>query len=642
MARTRNKTGLLKALLRNEAGNTLAIFAAALVPMIAIIGSGIELSRAYMAKTQLQAACDAGALAGRKALAETGEYGNAERTKAANLFRANFDHASYGLGIPNFTSRADTENNVIGTVSIALPTVLMNFFNFDTIDLNANCTAELQIANTDVMFVLDTTGSMRGSRIEGLRAAVRDFHSTLASADIDAETRIRYGFVPYSVTINAHDLISNSQIPSDYFANTGVFQTRRVAFTTAENVVTSTNTTNGSNETNSAKITQSACNTWAVSSSTTGTPPATTVTSGYQLVSWTKTSGSGTSALGTCIRRSFRTTTTYKQIFRITPSSGTTVSTSNKWRYGQVTMNTQGMASLGQVSYVSDVANDAWVDTSGTYDMRQLVTFADGVRGNGFTTANTRWNGCLIERDTVRATSFDPIPSGARDLDIISAPETGVFATQWRVQWPQVTFFRGGIPNVSTTTGAQPVPDLLACPSPMQAFREADMSSTTVPSWMGTYLDGLVAEGFTYHDLGMIWGARLSSPTGILGHIVNDRPEDSANRHIIYMTDGNIDVKPHAYSAYGIEGYENRIAAAGTSETALETLHTRRFSAACQEAKNEGYTIWIIAFGAGTDITDAMRTCSSGGRVFQSTDTAQLRATFAYIASQVADLRLTQ
>ncbi len=29
------------------------------------------------------------------------------------------------------------------------------------------------------------------------------------------------------------------------------------------------------------------------------------------------------------------------------------------------------------------------------------------------------------------------------------------------------------------------------------------------------YADSLVATGSTYHDIGMIWGARISSPDGI-------------------------------------------------------------------------------------------------------------------------------
>ncbi|MFC4255807.1 hypothetical protein GRI97_13280 [Altererythrobacter xixiisoli] len=638
MAPNKNRTGFLPDLLRNEAGNTLAIFAAALVPMLAIIGSGVELSRAYMAKTQLQNACDAGALAGRKALAETGQYGRTEQGKATTMFRANFDHRSYGLGVPNFTTRADDENNVVGTVSVPLPTVIMNFFNFETIDLEANCTAELQIANTDVMFVLDTTGSMAssmsggGTRISGLRDAVRDFHLTLANAQIQPETRIRYGFVPYSTTVNARGLVSAGHMPASFFSSSAPFQTRRVTFSVAENVGTGSNTTTGREETNAQRVTQSACSTWATSSNTTGTPPATTVTSGYQLVSWTRTNFLSTT--GTCIRRSFQTTNTFKQIFRI-------ANPANKWRYEQATVNTTGLAGLGQVAYATDVADTAWVDTAGTYDVRQLAAFGSQ-RSGGITTTNSTWGGCLMERDTVRATSFNPIPAGALDLDINSEPDAGNPGSYWRPMWLDIAYDRNANPYRREQTGTTYYPiDYRACPTEMMAFREVDMTSATVPGWLNTYVNSLRVEGFTYHDVGMIWGARLSSPTGIFADIVDDRPDEQANRHIIYMTDGEMDANRIAYTAYGHEQLENRIAIAGTLDTGpLEAIHALRFRAACQEAKNEGYTIWVIGFG--TTISDDLRNCSSGDRAFFAGNIAQLRSTFSYIASQVADLRLTQ
>ena len=44
----------LRNLLTDTKGNTLAIFAAALVPLVAMIGSGLDLSFAYMARAKLQ------------------------------------------------------------------------------------------------------------------------------------------------------------------------------------------------------------------------------------------------------------------------------------------------------------------------------------------------------------------------------------------------------------------------------------------------------------------------------------------------------------------------------------------------------------------------------------------------------------
>ncbi len=617
--------GILKSLLANEAGNTLAIFAASIVPMIAIIGSGIELSRAYMAKTQLQAACDAGALAGRKAMSETREFNQTVRDRANTMFRANFDPESFEQTQPTFTASADERMNVSGVATLAMPTIIMNFFNFDEIDLTANCTAELQVANTDVMFVLDTTGSMEGTRLQGLRDAVRDFHLTLASADIQPETRIRYGFVPYSMTTNAGGLVADRSLPSSYFTNNGTYATRVGVFNTPVNVETSNNTTYGSNETNSSQITETACNTWAVSSSTTGTAPSDVVTRGYAKVSWTKGSGNKTTT-GTCIRRSYTTTKTYKVIWRFT-----------RWDYRVTNIDTTGLSSGQSVSYVSSASTgSSWVDTQGTYNLRQMAAMNDGVRGGSMTSKSSTWNGCVIERETVQdgTGSFDPIPDGARDLDIISAPQAGIPGSYWQVQWPEVTWLSSGSQVSNSGDGR-------ACPSPMANFHEVELTPNVVPDWLNTYVNGFVAKGFTYHDVGMTWGARLGSPNGIMSSIVNDRPHQPVNRHIVYMTDGAINIIGNGESSYGIEFQQHRIAPAGTDDsTQLEEIHTRRFLAACREARNEGYTIWVIAFGL--PLNNSLRNCASGGRAYTSNNTTELRETFRNIATQVADLRLTQ
>ena len=67
MKRNRASASFMTRLGRDQRGNTIAIVAAAIVPLLGMIGGGIDMSRLYLAKTRLQQACDAGALAGRKA-----------------------------------------------------------------------------------------------------------------------------------------------------------------------------------------------------------------------------------------------------------------------------------------------------------------------------------------------------------------------------------------------------------------------------------------------------------------------------------------------------------------------------------------------------------------------------------------------
>ena len=79
------------ALARDVRGNTLAIMAAALIPLAGLVGGGIDISRMYITKTRLQHACDAGALAGRKSMGG-GVWGTDDNAVAQKFFDANFQN----------------------------------------------------------------------------------------------------------------------------------------------------------------------------------------------------------------------------------------------------------------------------------------------------------------------------------------------------------------------------------------------------------------------------------------------------------------------------------------------------------------------------------------------------------------------
>ncbi|MGI4956614.1 MAG: TadE/TadG family type IV pilus assembly protein, partial [Janthinobacterium lividum] len=74
---------------RDVRGNTLIIMAAALIPMMALAGSSIDISRSYTVKVRLQQACDAGALAARKAM-DGPTLSTAAQSAGASLFNSNF------------------------------------------------------------------------------------------------------------------------------------------------------------------------------------------------------------------------------------------------------------------------------------------------------------------------------------------------------------------------------------------------------------------------------------------------------------------------------------------------------------------------------------------------------------------------
>ena len=82
-------SSLLFRLVRDTRGNALAIFAAALVPLIAMIGSGLDLGIRYMAEAKLQNACDAGVLAGRQAM-QGNDWNKAAKDEAKKFSTSTF------------------------------------------------------------------------------------------------------------------------------------------------------------------------------------------------------------------------------------------------------------------------------------------------------------------------------------------------------------------------------------------------------------------------------------------------------------------------------------------------------------------------------------------------------------------------
>jgi len=649
-------------------GNTLAIAAAALLPMMALIGGGVDVSRAYMAKTQLQSACDAGVLAGRKALSKSGEYGDSEKAKADKMFDFNFDAKSLDVEDVTYSTDDNDDGQVLGTASATMPTLVMKIFKKNDIDLTVNCMAELQIGNADIMFVLDTTGSMAQSisygdpaKIDGLRSAVEDFHKTINQAVNDNRTRIRYGFVPYSMTVNAKGLIRDSGMPTDYFSDEHRYQTRLARFHTPVNVVDNVEDLGYTYETYSSQISSSNCNkygnnTYPSSNGAnpvkTGTAPNPVTSKEYDFYSWTRAKSGNN---GTCVRRIWTTRTNYDVEYQFT-----------NWIYQEAPVDTSTFKTGVATTYVSssgitstsDPTTSSRTEEDGAWDPVALAKkVANGTAHSVGTTTST-WNGCIEERNSEEPDTtydFDPVSDEAYDLNLSLAPDND--DTAWKPKWDAMELTRSNQVSNSyylkpdgngryytsssySTQASLPGTPSTACPSEMMLFRTVTLSDNAndVPSWLHTYLNNLVATGNTYHDVGMIWGGRLTNPNGIFASNVNlDADKISVSKHIVFMTDGIMEPTPSGYSAYGIENLDHRIAPLGYEGT-ITARHNARFAAMCDAVKAQGVTIWVVAFG--TSMTTELQNCASDGRAYYSSNTTALRNTFKFIAAQVADLRL--
>lgn len=154
------RPGVLTRLARNEAGNTIAILAASLVPLAGMIGGGLDLSRAYLVKTRLAQACDAGVLAGRKMMGSSGSVSGQVTSEVRKYVNFNFPQNYMDTDEFAITPTLGSQDQIVLTLSTNVPTAIMQLFGKTEIAVSTTCSARNDYANIDIVLVLDTTGSM--------------------------------------------------------------------------------------------------------------------------------------------------------------------------------------------------------------------------------------------------------------------------------------------------------------------------------------------------------------------------------------------------------------------------------------------------------------------------------------------------
>lgn len=199
---------LIRRLARDEGGNALLLMAAALLPILGLIGSGLDLSRAYLVKSKLQTACDAGSLAARRYMA-AGTLDSGAIAEGQKFFGFNFPDGTMGSAPVNLTIAPNPTD--VSTVDMkaktTVPTSIMGLFGVGSLPVGVECSADQDYVNNDIMLVLDVTGSMNdrpsgapsGTKLERTRVAALALYNALKDA---RGVRTRYGFMPYSQIVN--------------------------------------------------------------------------------------------------------------------------------------------------------------------------------------------------------------------------------------------------------------------------------------------------------------------------------------------------------------------------------------------------------------------------------------------------------
>ncbi len=632
-------------LLRDQRGNALILTAAALIPVVGIVGSGIDIGRAYMTQLRLQQACDAGVLAGRRAMA-AGTYTDDAKGEANKMFNFNFPASIYGSDTISFTSQAPVGTaDVTGTASARLPTALMYVFGTDQFNLSVNCAAKLEISNVDVMLVLDVTGSMaraNGSdtvtKIAGLRTAAIDFFDTLTKADI-GDGQLRFGVVPYSSSVNVGAILMAKN--PDWLADKDLLPTRKAVFRKEY----ADPTTETSDEYTDGRTTYDP-NFTIANDSVSGPKNSAECTAlvpqkdSPRAVGSPEYNNTGVYESGDTRVTTYRT----EQQYSFKAEQSYIWSKKKCWlQYKNAYFTRTYITTVTETK--KDVFDDRYTYTDFGFDVagakRGEALVSD--TGDSGTSVSTYWQGCIIERYTQAFSSTETAPPEAYDMDIDMVPtNAGEDAnnSKWKLFLPAVTFDRGQQDPFTSWSDyknfAEKGGDYAACPvAAMNLTKMTKADKTTFEN----YINSLQPKGYTYHDAGMAWGARLISPTGLFASenatATNKRP---ISRHILFMTDGDMMTPRSNLSHQGNESSMSRIGA--TSDDDAIARHNNRFVQLCRAARERGITIWVVSFGVGSNSN--LNSCATSGKAYESDNAAKLNENFQSIARQISKLRLSE
>lgn len=193
-------------------GGVAIIFGLSILVLGLAAGLAIDYARAFSIETSLRADLDAAVLGAASSISDP----SAIQARALSFFDDNWKrkHAVSDV-VLNVTQTDHTK--LTGTATATMPTTLMRLGGFETMTLSATSEVEVAGGNVELSLVLDTTASMAGSKLDGLKEAAKSLIKTAYEAP-DADQHVKIGIVPFGQYVNvglANRTKSWMSVPSD-------------------------------------------------------------------------------------------------------------------------------------------------------------------------------------------------------------------------------------------------------------------------------------------------------------------------------------------------------------------------------------------------------------------------------------------
>lgn len=232
---------LARRMLRERGGAAALTFALTLIPSLAGIGAAVDYSNALRIRAKLQGAVDSAALAAVTQVdGSTIDYDalvnaiNQAFTQCSQQYNMNTDIMSWwtcvinsyqsilssnsasdisarqvkavfgaptGASTPTVSTNVDSNGVVTVYASTVQQTNVMKFFGQNAVTLGAGAQAMRGSGKVEVALVLDTTGSMAGTKLDGMKNAANSLVSTLFAIP-GSSSRVKMSVVPFAQYVN--------------------------------------------------------------------------------------------------------------------------------------------------------------------------------------------------------------------------------------------------------------------------------------------------------------------------------------------------------------------------------------------------------------------------------------------------------
>ena len=200
----------LRAFSGDRRGVALLLFVILMVPMMLLIGVGIDYGHVLSARVRLQAALDAASLyiASNPTMTAAQAQAYANAYVSANLLA----QSDATLSSPVTVTIAN--NTVTVTATASVNTTFLQFSGYKTLSAARGSVATIAQNYLEVALVLDNTGSMNQmygnmTGIAGLQAAATALVTTLAASDPTGQY-VKISVVPFTANVNVGTQYANA------------------------------------------------------------------------------------------------------------------------------------------------------------------------------------------------------------------------------------------------------------------------------------------------------------------------------------------------------------------------------------------------------------------------------------------------